>query len=115
MQIQRGDIVVVDFDPVVGHELAKQRPAVIVQNDVGNRAAPTTIVAAVTQYTPGKATFPFCVEIPQGAGGLTKHSVVNCAHIRSIDKVRIRKRLGALPGKIVAEMDDALKVSLALS
>ena len=115
MQVERGDVVLVDFDPALGHEIAKARPAVIVQNDVGNQVAPTTIAVAITAYTPRNVTFPFCVEVPLGSGGLAKRSVVNCAHIRSIDKVRIRQRLGSLPAGLMGQVDRALKVSLALS
>ena len=86
----------------------------IVQNDIGNEVAPTVIVAAVTGHSPKKATFPFCVEIPAGVAGLDKLSLITCAHIRTVDKSRIKKRLGHLPDKILQSLDRALKVSLAL-
>ena len=114
MPIHRGDIVWVNLDPVVGHEVAKARPALVIQNDTGNLAAPTTIVAAVTAHSDSRATFPFCVELPAGVGGLRKRSVANCAHIRTIDKVRIRRRLGAIPTELMTEVDQALRISLDL-
>jgi len=114
MQIRRGDIVQVNFDPVIGHEIAKSRPAIVIQNDVGNELSPTTIVVAVTAYAPNKARYPFCVEIPRGTGGISKRSLANCAHIRTVDKVRLVKRLGAIPGDLMAKVDAALAVSLAL-
>ena len=114
MELKRGDVVRVDFDPVIGRELAKSRPAVIIQNDIGNEVAPTVIVAAVTSHSPKKATFPFCVAIPAGVAGLDKPSLVTCAHIRTVDKSRIKKCLGHLPDKIMPSLDRALKVSLAL-
>jgi mRNA interferase MazF len=84
MTFHRGDTVQVNFDPVVGHEIGKTRPAVIVQNDVGNKVSPTTIVAAITDHSDKKAAYPFCVKVPRGVGGMRKQSLINCAHLRTI-------------------------------
>ena len=115
MDVARGDVVLVDFDPAVGREIAKRQPAVVVQNDVGHRLAPTTIVTAITAYSDKNAAFPFCVAAARGEGGLSKRSLVNCAHIRPIDNARIKRRLGALSAETLAEVDLALRISLALS
>ncbi len=108
---RRGEIYEVDWHPSRGHEQAGVRPALVVQNDVGNRAAPTTIVAAVTSRAP-KKPYPFEVEIPGGV--LPRPSWVNCAHLVTIDKGRLRRRLGALPDGALAALDEALRHSLGL-
>ena len=114
IEVKRGDVVHVRFDPVVGREIGKTRPAVVIQNDVGNRVAPTTIVAALTAYSAKKAEYPFCVTIATGEAGIRKRSVVNCAHIRTVDRSRIRKRLGELDAVTMDAVDEALRVSLSL-
>lgn len=108
---RRGEIYEVDWDPARGHEQAGARPALVVQNDVGNRAAPTTIVAAVTSRAP-KKPYPFEVEIPRGV--LPRPSWVNCAHLVTIDRRRLRRRMGALPDSSLAALDEALRHSLGL-
>ncbi|MDA1015092.1 MAG: type II toxin-antitoxin system PemK/MazF family toxin [Planctomycetota bacterium] len=114
MEIKRGDIVQVDFDPVLGREIAKSRPVVVIQNDVGNQFSPTTIVVAVTGWNSRSAEFPFCVEIPRGTGGLSKRSLANCARVRTIDLSRITRRPGSVPNDLMASVDTALRISLAL-
>jgi mRNA interferase MazF len=108
---RRGEIYEVDWHPARGHEQAGVRPALVVQNDVGNRAAPTTIVAAVTSRAP-KKPYPFEVEIPRGV--LPRPSWVNCAHLVTIDQGRLRRKIGALPDSAVAALDEALQHSLGL-
>lgn len=108
----RGDVFLVDFNPAVGREQAGTRPAVIVQNDVGNRYSPTTIVAAVTTAFPGRP-YPFLVKIPDGT--LLRPSAVDCAHIRAIDCSRLRPtRLAHLDQETMCAVDEALKASLGL-
>jgi len=90
----RGEIYIVDFDPSRGHEIQKTRPAVIIQNDIGNRYSPVTIVAAITSKLSPK---PFPVEVAVAPGkrnGLTLPSAINLAQIRSVDRGRLTKRLG---------------------
>jgi mRNA interferase MazF len=111
----RGDIVQVNLDPTVGHEMAKSRPCVVVQNDIGNRYSATTIVAVVTSAENVKKLYPFHVLIPKGLGGLAKPSVVKCDQIRTVDERRCGRIYGHLPSRIIGEIDGALKVSLALT
>lgn len=112
---RRGDVVMVNLDPVVGREIGSSRPAVVVQNDVGNRFSPTLIVAAITGFSKAKAKFPFCVAVRAGEGGLSKDSIVNAALIRTIDKRRIAGTpLGRLQALTFDSVDEALRVSLAL-
>jgi mRNA interferase MazF len=109
---RRGDVFWTEFDPVAGREMGKTRPAVVVQNDAGNRNSPTTIVATVTSRLVGR-DYPFLVEVPQGV--LPKASVVNCAHIRTVDKTRMKPgRIAALDEQTMALVDDALRASLGL-
>jgi mRNA interferase MazF len=109
---RRGDVFWTEFDLVEGCEMGKTRPAVVVQNDVGNGASPTTIVATVTSRLDG-ADFPFLVGIPQGV--LPKPSIVNCAHIRTVDKARLKPgRIARLDPETMARVDDALRASLGL-
>src|SRR6266849_7454546 len=92
----RGSVISVNLDPTVGHEQAKTRPCVVIQNDVGNQYSPTTIVAVITGAENVKKAFPVNVPIPNGEGGLTKESVVLCAQIRTIDEVRLGRIYGQL-------------------
>ena len=113
MVIHRGDIFWTEFDPVAGCEMGKTRPAVVVQNDTGNRLSPTTIVATVTSRL-GGCDYPFLVGIPQGV--LPKAWIVNCAHIRTVDKSRLKPgRIAALDPETMACVDDALRASLGLT
>lgn len=109
---KRGEVFWTEFDPVVGCEMGKTRPAVVVQNDAGNRNSPTTIVVTITSRLLG-LDYPFFVGIPDGV--LPKASVVNCAHIRTVDKCRIKPgRVAALDEATMARVDDALRASLGL-
>ena len=112
--IRRGDLLLVSLEPVVGREIGKTRPAVVVQNDIGNRRSPTLIVVPVTAWSKKKAGFPFCAEVPVEAG-LEKRSLANAAQIRTVDRRRIVEVLGQLPGPSVADLDKALRISLALN
>ncbi|MCL6448580.1 MAG: type II toxin-antitoxin system PemK/MazF family toxin [Armatimonadetes bacterium] len=111
-EVRRGDVFLVDFNPARGSEQAGDRPAVIVQNDVGNRHSPTVIIAAVT--TAGGKTYPFLVRLKAGEGGLERESMVNAAQILTIDKSRLVKKLGSLSAEKISEVNRALKVSLDL-
>jgi mRNA interferase MazF len=114
MQVKRGDIYYASLDPVVGSETGKTRPVLVVQNDVGNQFSPTTIVAAITEYSEKKATYPICVVIGRDSG-LEKNSVVNLSQIRTLDKRRLTgSKLATLPDELMEKVDLALKNSLAL-
>lgn len=110
---KRGEVWLVNFDPTVGSEIRKTRPAAILQNDVGNRWSPITIVAVVTsQFT--EPLYPTEVRVRRPEGGLTEESVILLNQIRSIDKQRLVKRLGALKPDTIARMNVALQVSVGL-
>ncbi|HOT24045.1 MAG TPA: type II toxin-antitoxin system PemK/MazF family toxin [Thermoleophilia bacterium] len=109
---RRGEVYEVEWRPARGHEQSGLRPAVVVQNDIGNRFSPTTIVVAVTSRPP-KKPYPFEIEIPDGV--LPKPSWANCAHLYTIDKRRLGRLMGVLPGQSVAALDDALRASLGLA
>ena len=110
---RRGDIYLVNFDPSVGSEIKKTRPALILQNNITNRYSPVTIVAAITsQFT--QPSYPTEVFVKASLGGLNVDSVVLLNQIRTIDKRRLVKRLGFLNGEIMNMVDKALQISLGL-
>ena len=112
--IRRGDVCLVSFDPTVGYEIRKTRPALVIQNDIGNRYSPLTIVAAITSKV---SADPFPVEVvvePSEANGLSKQSAIRLDQIRTIDRQRIVERLGAVDPGAMRKVDDAIKVSLGL-
>jgi mRNA interferase MazF len=108
---RRGQIYWVDFTPARGSEQAGIRPALVVQNDIGNRASSTTIVAAVTSRLPS-ADYPFLVRLPDGL--LPKRSVVKCDQLMTVTKQRLGDLLATLPPDLMARVDDALLVSLGV-
>ena len=111
---RRGDIYLVTFDPTMGHEIRKTRPAVIIQNDVSNRYSPITIVAAISSHF-NDPPYPREVPIATGAKtGLTVPSAVILNQIRSIDRKRLLKRLGALDAPAMRRVDEAIRISLGL-
>ncbi|MGE5350512.1 MAG: type II toxin-antitoxin system PemK/MazF family toxin [Acidobacteriota bacterium] len=115
LNISRGDVVDINLDPVLGSEIGKVRPGVVVQNNRGNQFSPMTIIAAITGAEHIRTPLPVMVFISAGQGGLTKDSYVDCGQIRSVDKEsRIVKKRGTLEETLMAEIDRALKISLAL-
>ena len=111
---RRGEIYLVSFDPTVGHEVQKTRPAVIIQNDVSNEHSPMTIVAAISSQF-GNPPRPREVLIPTGAStGLRTPSAVVLNQIRSIDRGRLQQRLGSLDAATLRRVDEAIKISLGL-
>ena len=109
--IKRGELYYADLSPVVGSEQGGVRPVLVVQNDIGNKYSPTVIAAAVTSQM-GKAKLPTHIAITAGEYGLPKDSVVLLEQIRTIDKRRLRERIGELPIDIMRKVNDALMVSL---
>ncbi len=110
---RRGEIYFVSFDPTVGAEIRKTRPALVVQNDVANRHSPITIVAAITsQFDP--PLYPTEVLIRAPEGGLTSDSVVLLNQVRSIDRRRLVKRLGFVHPGTMAGVDRAIAISFGL-
>ena len=112
--INRGDLFSACLDPVVGSEQGGIRPVLVIQNDVGNRYSPTVIVLAVTGQL-GKARLPTHVPIACEGTGLVKDSVVLAEQIRTLDKRRLRERIGTLRPEVMARVGEALKISLGFS
>ena len=108
---RRGEIWLVNFNPGRGSEQMGIRPALVVQNDVGNRYSSTTIVAAITTTV---KKYPFTVPVKKQVSGLSRDSMVNLAQILTVDKKRLSKKVGEIPQNILSEVDDALKISLGI-
>ena len=113
MTVKRGDIYYADLSPVVGSEQGGVRPVLIVQNDVGNRYSPTVIAAAITSQQ-NKARLPTHIEIEARTYGLSKNSVVLLEQVRTLDKRRLRERMGCLDEKVMQRVDGAIAISLGL-
>ena len=110
--LRRGDIYLCSFDPTVGHEIKKTRPALIIQNDIGNRFSPLTIVAAITSSV-SPAAYPVEIVIDStAANGLDVRSSIRLDQIRTVDRQRLVLRLGMVDSGIMAKVDEALKISL---
>lgn len=111
--IRRGDIYYADLSPVVGSEQGGVRPVLIVQNDIGNKYSPTVIAAAITSQT-GKARLPTHIAV-QTDGGLAKNSVILLEQIRTIDKRRLKEKMGHLDDRTMKQVNEALYVSFGLT
>ena len=111
--VRRGDIYYADLSPVVGSEQGGLRPVLIVQNDTGNNHSPTVIAAAITSQT-GKARLPTHIELRAQSYGLTRDSVVLLEQIRTLDKSRLRERMGRLDAQTMGAVDSAIAVSFGL-
>ena len=109
----RGEVYLVNFDPTVGAEVKKTRPALILQNDIANRHSPITIVAAITSQF-DETLYPTEVLIRAPEGGLTVDSVVLLNQIRSLDKQRLIRRLGAIKPATMKQVEQALFISFGL-
>ena len=111
----RGDVYLVNLDPIVGKEIGKARPAVIIQNDVGNKFSPVTIIAPISSIKEITKPLPIMIFLSKGEGGLKEKSYVDCGQIRTIDKdQRLIKKYGTLEKVKMQEIDKALKISLSL-
>lgn len=114
--LSRGDIYEINLDPTKGSEIGKTRPAVVIQNNLGNQYSPITIIASITGAENIGKPYPVMVFIRAGEGGLSKDSYVDCAQLRSVDiQHRLIRKLGCLEPDTMAKIDKALKLSLALS
>ena len=112
--VHRGDIYYADLSPVVGSEQGGLRPVLIVQNDTGNRHSPTVIAAAITSQT-GKARLPTHIELSASHYGLSRDSVVLLEQIRTLDKSRLRERMGKLDAPTTDRVNGAIAVSFGLA
>ena len=114
MTVKRGDIYYADLSPVVGSEQGGVRPVLIIQNDVGNKYSPTVIAAAITSQI-GKAKLPTHIEImAQNGYGLNKDSIVLLEQVRTIDKRRLKEKMGHLDTDAMNRVNEALSVSFGL-
>ena len=113
MTVKRGDIYYADLSPVVGSEQGGIRPVLIIQNDVGNKYSPTVIAAAITSRI-DKAKMPTHIELSANEYGLNKDSVILLEQIRTIDKRRLREKIGRIDGAMMNRVNSALSVSFGL-
>ena len=113
MNIKRGDIYYADLSPVIGSEQGGLRPVLIVQNDVGNKYSPTVIAAAITSKM-GKARLPTHIDIPGVDAGLVKDSVILLEQVRTIDKKRLKEKMGHLDDSTMMHVNSAIEVSFGL-
>jgi mRNA interferase MazF len=112
-KIKRGDIYYAELNPVIGSEQGGTRPVLIISNNTGNRYSPTVIVAAITSRVSKKTKLPTHTAINEFEG-LEKNSVILLEQIRTIDKQRLKQHIGEIPTDIMARVDEALAISLAL-
>lgn len=113
MSVKRGEIYYADLSPVVGSEQGGVRPVLIVQNDVGNRYSPTVIAAAITSQKE-KAKLPTHIEINAQSCGLARNSTVLLEQIRTIDKRRLKEKMGTLDDQSMNQINSALSISFGL-
>jgi len=111
--VKRGDIYYADLSPVVGSEQGGVRPVLIVQNDIGNKYSPTVIAAAITSQI-NKAKLPTHIEITSQEYGLAKDSVILLEQIRTIDKKRLKEKIGHLDDELMEKVNEALSISFGL-
>ncbi len=113
MTVKRGEIYYADLSPVVGSEQGGIRPVLIVQNDVGNKYSPTVIAAAITSQQ-DKTELPTHIKVDADDCGLSKNSIVLLEQVRTIDKQRLKERMGSLGSGAMNRIDRALSVSFGL-
>ena len=113
MVIRRGDIYYADLRPVIGSEQGGVRPVLIIQNDIGNRHSPTVICAAITSKM-NKAKLPTHIALAAQGSGLPRDSVILLEQIRTLDKKRLRERMGRVDSAVMEKVDAAIAVSFGL-
>jgi len=113
MIVKRGDIFYADLSPVIGSEQGGIRPVIIIQNDIGNKYSPTVIVAAITSQI-NKAKLPTHVEISSEEYGLNKDSVVLLEQVRTLDKKRLKEKIGHMTDSDMEKVDKSLLISIGL-
>ena len=111
--VRRGDIFYADLSPVVGSEQGGVRPVLIVQNDTGNRHSPTVIAAAITSQT-GKAKLPTHISVSPMNCGLPKESIILLEQVRTLDKRRLREKMGRVDEEVMKKVDAAIAVGFGL-
>ncbi|MGB7605809.1 MAG: type II toxin-antitoxin system PemK/MazF family toxin [Lutisporaceae bacterium] len=113
MIVKRGDILYADLSPVIGSEQGGVRPVLVIQNDIGNKYSPTVIVAAITSQI-YKAKLPTHVELVAEEYGITKDSVILLEQIRTIDKKRLKEKIGHLSDELMKKVDEGIQISFGL-
>ncbi len=114
IRVKRGDIYYADLSPVVGSEQGGVRPVLIIQNDTGNRYSPTVIAAAIPPQT-GKARLPTHIDLPVNEHcGLNRNSIILLEQVRTLDKKRLRERMGHVEEEVMEKVDTAIAVSFGL-
>ena len=113
MSVKRGDIYYADLSPVVGSEQGGLRPVLIIQNDIGNRYSPTVIAAAITSRM-SKTKLPTHIDIYAERAGLAKDSVILLEQIRTLDKRRLKEKMGHLDEGLMDQVNTAIAVSFGL-
>ena len=114
LTVKRGDIYYADLSPVVGSEQGGLRPVLIIQNEVGNKYSPTVIAAAITSKL-SKSKMPTHIDVYASQFGLAKDSVILLEQIRTIDKKRLKEKMGHLDSDVMQQVNDALSVSFGLT
>lgn len=114
LDIKRGDIYYADLSPVIGSEQGGIRPVLILQNNIGNKYSPTVIITAITSQI-NKAKLPTHIEISSADYGLNKDSVILLEQLRTIDKKRLREKIGTLDQALMDKVNEALSISLGLT
>ena len=113
MSVKRGDIYYADLSPVIGSEQGGLRPVLIIQNDIGNRYSPTVIAAAITSRM-SKTHLPTHIDIYAEKAGLTKDSVILLEQVRTLDKRRLKEKMGHLDDDVMSVVNSAIAVSFGL-
>jgi len=111
--LKRGDIWLVNLDPTIGHEIKKSRPSAVIQNDLGNKYSPITVIAPITSQNIEKI-YPIEVLLTKRNSGLEKDSKILLNQIRAVDKRRLIRKIGRIDKEIMIKVDDAIKISLGL-
>ena len=114
MNVKRGEIYYADLSPVIGSEQGGVRPVLIVQNDVGNKYSPTVIAAAITSQQ-DKSNLPTHINLSAAGSGLSKDSIVLLEQVRTIDKTRLKEKMGSLDNRSMNMVDKAISVSFGLN
>lgn len=113
MDIKRGEIFIAGLDPVIGHEISKTRPVIVVSNDIGNRYSGTITIIPITSKNLNKI-YPFEIFLPREVTKLKKDSKGKADQIRTLDKTRLLKSIGSLNRELISNMDNAIKIHLNL-
>lgn len=116
MDIRRGNVVYVDLEPIKGSETGKTRPCLVIQNDVNNEYASTTIIALITsrRRLENKKKYPTHVWIDKGKSGLKEDSIIQCEQLRTVGKSRIIKKIGHLNGDFMQKVEEAARIILSM-